>query len=208
MDQTVFSSIGHKFNFKYHKIVKNILNLTFNDDQYIDSLQKFSLSHDQIFEYYGYIIEKIIGSVNNLSHLEGPWLTVYSKGDKMESHCHKNFEYTLMHYISLDASHSQTILEDTTTGKEYDFNCVEGDIIIIPGHVNHRVDENTNIKKRIVGVFNFNSENFVAPKEVKNFEIKTPVKNILENYIYPGDENLLPIPIPEGMCKNCSINEN
>lgn len=202
---TIFGSNFYKFSFTNHQIVKDKINLCFDDNNYDNGLQKFSLEKEEVLNYYGYIIEEILGSLDNLSHVEGPWLTVYSSGDKMESHSHKNFEYTMMHYISLEENHSQTILEDINSEREYNPNCTEGDIIIIPGYINHKVDEvSINIKKRIVGVLNFNSINFIPPKNINNF-ISAEVKNILEDYVYPGDDNLIPTPIPEGMCKNCSV---
>lgn len=203
---TIFCSKFYKFEFANHDTVVNKLDLSFVDDNYINGLQKFSLSQKEVLNYYGYIIEKIIGSLNNLSYIEGPWLTVYSSGDKMESHSHRNFEYTMMHYISLDKTHPQTIIEDVNSGREYYPNCVEGDIIVIPGYLNHRVDMvNIDNKKRVVGVLNFNSINFVPIKQLNRSSSNTEVKNILEDYIYPGDDNLIFTPIPDGMCKNCSI---
>lgn len=29
------------------------------------------------------------------------------------------------------------------------------------------------------------------------------VKNILEDYVFPGEESLIDLPIPDGMCKDC-----
>jgi len=210
MIKTIFASNIYKFKFNNHDQILKILNEYFSENTYTNGLQKFSITESEIIQHYGYVIEEVIGTLDNLNIIEGPWLVVYDKGDSMGSHSHRAFEYTMMHYISLDENHPQTIVEDILDNREYNPNCKEGDILIIPGYLNHKVNEITEdfSKKRVVGVINFNSKNFVPRNDIKvnayvqsRSEYETGVKNILEDYVYPGDENLIPTPIPDGMCK-------
>lgn len=200
-------NIFYKEKFTNHdRVVELLKNNDFFNENFTNCLERFSLSKDQVIEIYGDFIKTIIGSLDELDVIEGPWLTVYSKGDFMESHNHRSFEYTLMHYISLKNDHKQTIIQDLNSELEYNPNCVEGDIIAIPGYLNHKVDIHNSDEQRIVGVINISSTSFIKPEENYEWSVNSdskPVKNILEDYVFPGEENLIKVPVPDGMCKEC-----
>lgn len=213
MKVQIFTTEIVKDRFDNHeKVVGLLSDRNIFNEKFESGLERFSLTKEQVLEVYGSFIEENICSLDDVESIEGPWLTVYEEGDQMESHNHSQFEYTMMHYIQLHEDHNQTLLEDPH-GKVYTPDCVEGDIICIPGYVNHKVETHTSKTQRVVGVININTKNFKKPKEATpawaQTSQNTPTytdengdpKNILEGYEFPGVENLTMVPVPDGMCK-------
>jgi len=164
MKVQIFTTEIVKDHFDNHeKVVGLLSNRNIFNEKFESGLERFSLTKEQVLEIYGSFIEENICSLDDVESIEGPWLTVYEEGDKMESHSHRQFEYTMMHYIQLHDDHNQTLLEDPH-GKVYTPDCVEGDIICIPGYVNHKVETHTSKTQRVVGVININTKNFKKPK--------------------------------------------
>tara|TARA_R110000772_G_scaffold66420_1_gene148013 strand:- start:559 stop:1287 length:729 start_codon:yes stop_codon:yes gene_type:complete len=83
------------------------------------------------------------------------WYNVYGKGQLAELHTHIGHSFSLVHFMKFEKGlHSPIVFVDVWSGDEFSPDISEGDLLMFPSHIKHKVPPNAIEDLRISIAFN------------------------------------------------------
>lgn len=116
---------------------------------------------DDWWKLYNLSIEQFIQEMglSGLVTKHNIWCNIYTNGTGLPKHDHGTIQWIGMHFVKLKQTHPQTVFyESDSSENKMILDVKEGDVLIIPGSLFHKVPANELNDVRITSVFAFSLE--------------------------------------------------